>query len=211
MTVSARARRTGVSILIGAFVATLATACAGADATDQATDDDPFWAPLRIVGDEVESYATLSEMSDAADVVARGRITDFAVSRVLTTDTTEDLVTYAAMSFAPDEVLSGSVESESLPVEFIVNTHPDEASETIETQAANLPEQEIMVFLRAKRGDGEAGLYRLVNGLGLWTVIDGTVTAPLAVETGAEEHPYQAELEAVSTLDDLGEVISDQG
>lgn len=76
----------------------------------------------------------------------------------------------------------------------------------------HLPEDEILVFLRAKRGEGEEGLYRLVNSTGLWVGSDDGVTAPLAEDLLAadekDSEPYPNEVRDISSLDELADAAT---
>ena len=148
------------------LIAVLAIACGGGN---EDISQAAFWEPFRAGGGglEAEGYATLSDMAESADLVARGRFVAFEDSREVTGDVRQDVVTYGATTFVLDEVIRGQASGDRLVVEFIINERPDRVAEFIATQAANLPEGEIIVFLRAKRGRGESGRYRLVNSVGL--------------------------------------------
>jgi hypothetical protein len=168
-----------------------------------------FWEPFRAGGGlEAEGYATLSDMAESADLVARGRFVAFEDSREVTGDVRQDVVTYGATTFVLDEVIRGRAGGDRLVVEFIINERPDRVAEFIATQAANLPEGEIIVFLRAKRGRGESGLYRLVNSVGLWTTVNDRVQAPLAEILSDGILPYADELASIQQLDELAAHVS---
>lgn len=160
----------------------LAVGCGGSTATDSAdlAHEMSFWGPITMTGFEVEQYSTLAEMASSADIVARGRIADYGFSREIATDPPEASVTYSAMMFSPTEVLRGD-SPELVPIEFLLGARPEERDAALRAQAQHLPAGEILVFLRHKGGD-ETGLYRLVNGDGLWTIVDGELFAPVTVQ-----------------------------
>lgn len=159
-----------------------------------AESEEAFWDTLRIQGDQVEDYDSFQDMMDAADIVAIVSMDDFKKSRDIRDPATrEDVVTYAAVEVTLEEVLRGDASpGDVLPVEFVLGQPPEQAAQVIAAQRRNLPPGRAIVFLRAKRGRGERGLYRLVCNSGLWVEAGREVSAPLAttaasVETAASE------------------------
>lgn len=173
-------RRDFLSLLVVMLSLTLLSVGCGRAVDSDASDGTAFWGPLRVQGDEVEGYSSLSEMADEADAVVRGRFAGYGPSRTLGTDTPEDTVTYAAAEVEVVEVLRGEVPADALPVEFLVSAPADQVDALIEEQQRALPEGEVVLFLREKRGEGESGLYRVVNSNGLWTTIEGQLAVPMA-------------------------------
>lgn len=111
-----------------------------------------------------------------------GEYIDFAESRKITTDTPEDVVTYAAATLAIKEVIRGDIADAQLPIEFPLTQPANQVEETIANLATQLPSGDMLLFLRHKGGE-ESGLYRLVNSTGLWFETEANgITAPLAEE-----------------------------
>ena len=192
----------GHAILVLMFVAGMALSVTASSVQlsgwdHRASVGDPFWSAVRFAGDEVEGYATLDEMEDYSDVVLRGHMVDLRVSRQVTYDAEEDIVTYVAADFVPTDEIRGSAMSGSTPIEFMINAPPERVSEVVAKAAARLPADDLVVFLRHKLGQGETGLFRLVNQAGLWKEEGAMLTAPLS------EHSESSKLTQSSTLDDL--------
>ncbi|NOK61382.1 MAG: hypothetical protein GFH27_549305n151 [Chloroflexi bacterium AL-W] len=89
-----------------------------------------------------------------------GEFIDFAESRKITTDTPEDVVTYAAATLAIKEVIRGDIADAQLPIEFPLTQPANQVEETIANLATQLPSGDMLLFLRHKGGE-ESGLYRL--------------------------------------------------
>lgn len=100
---------------------------------------------------------------------------------------------------------------------------PQELDTAIEEMSRGLPDGKMLLFLRAKQGASESGLYRLVNSEGLWAeASDGRVEAPLAdaihlEEDGDPEDPghadevevlYPDELRRVFSIEELAELVT---
>lgn len=182
-------------------------ACSGSAPPEAAdTKDEQFWAPLRITGDEAEGFATLSEMVASAETVARGRLMNLRVSREFRGEAVEDVVTYAAADFKVDEVLAGDGIADTVPLEFLLSASADDAQAQVDAQRGQIPSTDIVVFLRAKRGEGESGLYRVVNSYGLWTPSSrAPLDTPLSEERAGGIERYGTEL---ADVDSLAELIS---
>lgn len=167
--------------------------------------DDPFWSVLRVHGDETEGYATLSEMKTAADATVVGRIASVGLERQLHGDATEDQVFYVSVVLDVEEVLAGVTEGDRVPIEFLLAAPDAETADAlVASLASSLPTDLALVFLRAKSGQGEEGLYRLVNSDGLWMKTDRAgVDTPQAVEAA---HHYP-ELGSAGSLEALIEVV----
>lgn len=166
----------------------LAEADARQPQSTEIDEHQAFWNTLKITGAEAETYPSLNEMADSADIVVVGTFADFAESRQITTDAPEDTVTYAAATLAIKEVIRGDMTADELPIEFLINQPADQVQETITEMATQLPSGELLLFLREKGGANESGLYRLVNSTGLWTATEAnSLTAPLAEDIHEED------------------------
>jgi hypothetical protein len=140
-----------------------------------------WWQRLHIHGSEVEDYESLRTMKQAADATVVGQLQDFRISRHIAGDAAEDRVSYAVANLVITESLGGAERvGSSYPVEFLLGGNPDNVLATIQQQAIALPKSPVIAFLRAKRGSGEKGLYRLVNGAGLWAEGPDGLIAPMA-------------------------------
>ena len=179
---------------------------------------------MRVYGDQVEGFPSLKSMREASDIVVIGSVDDFGEIRRIQGDAPEDLVMYVTLSLEVAEVITGQVASKSVPVEFLFNYQEDAVDRTLDELSEALPKGEMLLFLRAKRGEGEGGLYRLVNDLGLWTSNGKQVDAPLReridedhhehedgghTDPTEEETPYLDEVEGRASLRDLAESLAD--
>jgi hypothetical protein len=197
-----------VVVILSALMAVLLVAgCGGNSGGADADGNAAFWDRLRIGGDEVEGFSTLSDMTRSADIVARGRFVSFARSRELQGDHSQDILTYGAATFVIEDLIRGEFADNELVVEFIINERPDRVDAFVDAQAAELPAGDLVLFLRAKRGAGEAGLYRLVNSTGLWATINGRVDAPLGEVLEDGGRPYAADVGETSRLDEFVERV----
>jgi hypothetical protein len=187
----------GVSIVV--------SACG--ETQQAAPSDDAFWAGLRVVGDETEYFAELGDMGEGADIVATGNFTDFQLSRTIRDAAVpEDVVSYAVASFETTEMQADTAATEVLPVEFLLpgDTEAEQLA-AVERLRAELPQAELVVFLRAKSGPEEDGLYRLVNSTGLWVDEGGGIKAPLVHEG---ETPYEDAVADVGSVAELFDVAT---
>lgn len=195
-----RRSRPGMAAAIGLVLVMALAGCAGGS---QAPGPVAFWDALRITGaDEVEGWATFGEMKSAADIVIVAEIASFELGRTFQGDAAEDLVGYGRANLKVIETLRGNPPKGLVPVEFLLGGNPKNYGATAEALGRAVPEGPFLAFLRAKRGEGEEGLYRLVNSTGLWGQVEGTtIGAPMAdPEFGM---PYAAELARLGSFEEL--------
>lgn len=200
---TAGARWRIVQIAVGATA--LAIAIVGCSASSSSHERDSFWSHLRVHGDEVEGFGSLADMKDSADLVFVGTMASIGPSRVIQGDAAEDVTTYASVEFTIDQVLSGRA-ADAISVEFLIAAPTaDAAADTVDLLRASLPSDPALLFLRAKQGEGEDGLFRLVSSEGLWMTTDrAVVDTPQAGEPGA--HHYD-EAKGVESLDELIDIV----
>jgi hypothetical protein len=187
-------------------IAILLTACSPAHQVDPG--DQAFWVALQINADEVEGYASLDEMAAAADLVVVGSFSDFGLTRVIQGDAPQDQVGMGGAIVSVDRAYKGSV-PRTLIVEFVlpvVGTTEDFVAYT-EGLKETLPSGPMLLLLRDK-GGSEAGLYRLVNSLGLWVLSEQGMAAPLYPLTDSTNQPYAGELVGVSSVEGLAEKLT---
>lgn len=191
-------------VLALAVMACVSATPATAPSSDPGTSsaEAGFWSDLRIEGDEVEGYGSLREMKAHADAVVTGRFDSFALSRTFQGDAPEDVTAYAVAEVVVDARLRGVV-PDRLKLEFLLPVPSDRAAAAVKEMANTMPTGDLVLFLRAKRGPDEDGLYRIVNSVGLWTATDrASVDAPLREEPDGIGL-YAAELRSVRSLDEF--------
>lgn len=175
----------GAVLAIGtASVAGLRLAEGSAPSTAASTrqaQDEAFWNRLRVSGDEVEQYATLSSMAAAADAVIVGRATNFRESRRIQGDAAEDTVVYGALDVNIERVVRGILTGSTVTVEVLLPHRPDRVAAIVSKQRTSLPQGQMLMFLRRKKG-GESAHVRLIESRGLWVSEQGALRAPLARE-----------------------------
>lgn len=145
---------------------------------DQSTVDP--WAPLRSAGAlEAEPPRPIADLGDSADVVALGQFTD--TREVRTVGYGQAAAYVLPVSFVPSSVLKGDAPA-PIMVEFLLFVGgPDGVNAGVKAYREALLGTEMLLLLRAKRGEGEQGLYRVVNSYGLWVETDRhDLDAPLA-------------------------------
>lgn len=151
-----------------------------------------FFEGLRIGGDEAEGWGTIAEMKADSDVVGVATFLRFELGRTLQGDAIEDVMAYGEATLTFKETISGEAPGEQVAVEFVLPGNVREQAATAERLADDLPVGDVLVFLRAKRGTGEDGLYRLVNSTGLWTATTrAALDAPLADAGVGEVYPSE--------------------
>ena len=176
-------------------------------ARTEAAGHAAFWPSLRVAGDEVESYATLSEMARGADAVVMGTFKSFSPSRTIRGDAPEDVVVYAKGELEIQQNVVGAAPSRTVALEFILP--PGDADSLVGQLNAALPRGPMLVFLRAKRGDGETGLFRVVNSRGLWAKTDRSpVDTPLAEGPPTTSGLYAEERAGVQSVDELAKRLT---
>lgn len=195
-----RLARSSAAVLLGLLLALASAGCTGGEPAQRRV---VFWDELRIDGaDEAEGWGTFGEMKAAADVVVVAEIASFEMSRTFQGDAEEDLVGYGRANLKVIESLQGDPPEGLVPVEFLLGGDPESYQATADAIGKAVPGGRFLVFLRAKRGKGEDGLFRLVNSTGLWGPVDGaTIGAPMSdPEFGS---PYDKELSNVESFEEL--------
>ena len=195
-----RRSRPGIAAAIGLVLVVILAGCTGGS---PAPGPVAFWDALRITGaDEAEGWATFGEMTSASDIVVVAEIASFELSRTFQGDAAEDLVGYGKANLKVIETLQDNPPEGLIPVEFLLGGNPKNYGATVEAIGRAVPQGRFLAFLRAKRGEGEEGLYRLVNSNGLWGQVEGTtIGAPMAdPEFGM---PYAAELARLASFEEL--------
>jgi hypothetical protein len=192
---------------VAALAVTVSLVVAACGDSDTSAPTDSAYAALRVQGLEVESYGSLREMAGGADMVVIGKFTSFDISRTVRGDAAQDVVVYGKATLVVTRKVVEEPVATELPVEFLLPYGPDEAATKAAEFAADLPKEEVLVFLRHK-GGAEAGLYRLVNSLGLWTsTARAALDTPLAEEAPASG-PYKGELAGIGSIDELADQLS---
>lgn len=170
--------------------------------TDMSSTDAEFWSGLRIAGDEAEGYASLKEMKAEADAVVIGTFGSFEVGRRFQADAPEDVTAYAVAEVVVKERLGGLV-PDRLKLEFLWSGPIERVAEGVTEMADTMPTGDLVLFLRAKRGANEDGLYRVVNSVGLWAATDrADLDTPLGDESSGISL-YAEELRSVRSLADF--------
>lgn len=201
-----------VVILLTSMVVTLALTSADPD-PKAATSTGSFWQSLQVTGFEVEQYASLEEMAAAADAVVKGKFVDIKLSRTIRTPTgDEDAVNMALAVLRVTQTIRGSTQVGDVPLEFVLPSSSSPLDEQIAALRGSMPRNELVVFLRDKGGK-EAGLYRTVNSLGLWSETNGKVSAPLSADGAHESLAARAvadETATVGSVDGLASLIAEK-
>lgn len=177
-----------------------------------ADESQSFWTSLQVVGCEVEGYQSLEQMAAAADTVAKGRFTEFALSRTIRGDVPSNFVHYGVATFEVTEWVRRPGRETTLLVEFLLPSPAAQTDEMIAALAADLPRDELVLFLRSKGGD-ESKYYRIVNSAGLWAAGPSGVVTPLISSEQPSDHNvsgqalYASELTGVARLDDFVRIL----
>lgn len=165
-----------------------------------------FWEMLRIGGDEVEYYPTLEDMANGADAVVLGRFGGSLPGRTVHGDASEDVVAYLVTRLDVSRMLAGHLDTDIVTVEFLVNGGP--TPEGLAWLQENLPDGDIVLFLRGKRGKGEEGLYRPVSSVGLWASSQRAVLDTPLAESAPTDSVFRPEIANLSSVLDLADYIS---
>ncbi|HEY6607617.1 MAG TPA: hypothetical protein VI277_00320 [Candidatus Limnocylindria bacterium] len=167
------------------------------------TETAPRWGRFILVAlglggtvqpDEVEPAGTLEQMTDSADAVVNGIITDVHPGRVFGGRTGRPLH-YAAVSVSVGSVLAGSVDAAELTLEVPLFDGPD-AIEALDASVG----LEAIFFLRAK-ADGP--FYRLSNFGALIANEDGrgvTTDGPAAIRA-LDGRPFAGLIREIQALE----------
>ena len=201
-------RLLAVSVSSVFLLVSLLSGC-GTSGPEGGEQEARFWTMLRIDGgEEAEYFDMLAEMKASADSVVVGTFKSFTHSRIIQGDAEEDVVVYGKAELAIAETIAGKSPGESVALEFLLPVLPDEAENAISDLQGSLPSGDLVVFLREKRGEREAGLFRVVNSTGLWAETNrAELDLPLAAQPPDESGIYSDELKGVDSLAELVEVI----
>lgn len=163
----------------------------------------PFWEAFQHNGLEVSHFASLEEMLEASDAVVIARVRDVALSRVFQGDAPGDRVPYIRVELVIDRVIAGKAPP-VVQLEFLAFGSEAQAAALAQELKERMPVQAAIVFLHEKRGDGEAGLYRVTHSTGLWTeTAESRLATPLRGEPPQGTELYAKELANVATIEGL--------
>lgn len=200
-------RNTAAALIAVAFAATLG-AC---DLIRIEERRGAFWEAF-VFGpavDEVERFHTLEQMLVASDAVITARVRDVAISRILGAEPGENGIAYIRVELDVDHVIAGQAPA-SVPVEFIAFGAPDGGAVLVERLKRQLPVDSAVVFLHAKRGANEAGLYRVTSSTGLWApTARSRLDSPLRMDTPEASGLFAAELAGITDLAGLVALLAD--
>jgi hypothetical protein len=169
-----------------------------------------FWEPFMIEGpaiDEVSHFESLAEMLAAADAVVVARVTDVAVSRIWQGERPGERWPYVRVQLRIDRVISGHAPG-IVQLEFLAGGAEQQVPVFVESQKGKLPADSVVVFLHAKGGAGEAGLYRVINSTGLWApTTRASLDAPLRMEPPPKSGLYAAEIAGIREMNGLVDLL----
>lgn len=195
--------------LVGALAA-LALALALAGCTG-ATTNPPSAADLatfQISGDEVEPYVGFDDMRKSADLSVLGVLGDPQGIRTVGEPGSEAYLLQFAVK--ADTVLAGRAPDEVVVEITLGATSREQADQALKQYAELLQGHEVLLYLRAKQGPGESGLYRPVNSLGFWmATAEAPASAPLADFDPATLAQFSKDLATEHTLVDIVDGHSD--
>lgn len=192
-----------ISQLVRASViATLALLLAGCAQESPPAPSSAELGALKISGDEVEPYQGFDRMRESADLAVLGELGDAKGIRTVGEPGSEAYL--LQFEVKPDSVMGGSA-PDSIVVEFTLGAATREQAEAAQkVYSEALAGREAILYLRAKQGRGEAGLYRPVNSLGFWTATqEAPVSAPLAEMDPATLAQFRTDLATADSLDDV--------
>ena len=172
----------GMSISLAACAEPRSSSGPTTDSAEAQNSDERFWQTFRVSGDEVEPYVAFDSMAKTADATVLARFGKVGKIRTLTAEG-NDTVHYVSVELAVTRELAGNGSLPSVvPLEFMVIPGRGQSINRVaEEMSASLPKDDMVLFLRAKKGNGEAGLYRVVNSRGLWASTSrDTLDTPLA-------------------------------
>src|SRR6185503_7424836 len=168
-----------------------------------------FWRTFEFgpAVDEVSHFESIVEMLAASDAVVVARVGSIEVGRVFHGDAPGDVVPYISVVLVIDRVIAGDLEG-PIRLEFMAGGIEDGAARLVAQLATELLADSVVVFLHAKRGVGEAGLWRVTNSIGLWApTARAPLDTPLRSEAPVPAGLYAAELVGVSDIGGLVELL----
>lgn len=175
---------------------------AAAAAANEAQADGGGWDVFAMQANEVEGFATLTEMGMMADDVMIAQATGVDGVRHAGAER-EEGIDLAQVRFEVIRSISDWDASESVVVEFYVPT--PESAKALEERITGFPPTLLALREKRTREGKETGFYRLVNSRSLWAEQpDGGLVAPLAEDVGGEPE-FASELAEIKSLEDLGD------
>jgi hypothetical protein len=155
-----------------------------AAAPNEVVRSEAFWSAFRIDGEWVEYQPTLVALAEHADLVATGTITGMGKPLTTQGDAAEDVVTEATLLLTIDRSTNATFgPGTSVTVTMVSAQQLTELEQARLTRL--LPSSKVLVLLR-KRNDN--GLFRIVNGFGLWSA-----TTRSALDCPIEAYPDTCE------------------
>lgn len=177
--------------LATAGVVVLATTLGGCAGDDSRQGSERFWESMRVEGDEVEPFGSIPDMAERSDAVVVGEFGSLVGDRSAGDSAP---VNYVQVELRVDEVIAGEVGSDVIVMEFLASGDP----------GTLLPDEQVLVFLRAKRGAGEDGLWRAINSRGLWSATSrADIDTPLNPEPPAEDDRYADLVQQADSITDI--------
>lgn len=199
--------RSGLCRVLGAAIAIAIIGSCAAPSLPAPPNAANFWDALRITGDEAEGYASLTEMSQGADFVVIGKFAPRLSTRTVQGDAAEDKVAYLVTSVEVSRVLAGTLIDPIVPMELLLGHGMPAADEMAKLEEA-LPDGDMVIFVRAKRGKAEGGLYRPVNSYGLWASSSrGPLDTPLS-EFEPQVSIYQVEIASLASVQAFADYVT---
>lgn len=186
----------------GVLVATLAACATGAQSGRDLS-------ALAVAGDEAEHFDSLEAMAASSDAVIVGTASPLTVHRTLQGDAEEDVVVYLATTVSIEESVSGAFEpGDAVTVEFLSPATTLGGAESL-AREVTMGDRPNLMMLRDKGGD-EAGIYRIVNSLGLWVDGEDGPIAPLSehfLRGDGPMPPLAREVTSHSSIEDVAAAI----
>lgn len=195
--------------VVAVVLAAAVVAC-GFGATPSEAPSDAFWAALSPGpdADEVDRFDSLKEMAAGSDAVVLGSISSIVVGRLVGGDASGDVIAYVQVAYDVEKVVAGDA-PDHVTIEFLGGS-PDAARALVgRALAAGLPHTMVLIFLHAKLGAGEAGLYRPVNSTGVWAATRrAALDSPLQQSAPSVSGLYEREIVNLRNIDDLAALVS---
>jgi hypothetical protein len=164
-----------------------------------------FWERFGPFDLEVDRFDSMLDMMAVSDAVVVASVRDVAVNREIRGQGA-DVVTMIKVELAVTRVIHGAA-AEAVPLEFIGGS-PDQTAAFVDELNEIRPVDASVVFLHEKQGEGEEGLYRVMNSTGLWTPTSrANLDTPLREESPLDAGLYADELANIDELNELIELL----
>ena len=164
-----------------------------------------LWKAFEINGDWSEFQPTLAELAASADGVVVASLTEVSLGAPVQGDTEEDVVSEAQLRAVVTEMLQGAVDTKTVDFTLIipnVRNHA-QAQVLVDKIMPILPIGPVVLILRER----EPGLYRPVNGYGLWAETSRrSVDAPLNPEP-PQDGVYGSALASITSIAGLVDAL----